>query len=48
MTEVAIGILTISDRASRGEYEDLSGVEIKNCIEFIISLKENTIRQVYI
>ncbi|MFV2059296.1 MAG: molybdopterin adenylyltransferase, partial [Gammaproteobacteria bacterium] len=25
MTNINIGILTISDRASRGEYEDLGG-----------------------
>ncbi len=29
MDRVTIGIITLSDRASRGEYEDLSGPEIK-------------------
>lgn len=29
MDTVTIGIITLSDRASRGEYEDLSGPEIK-------------------
>jgi len=29
MDTITIGIITLSDRASRGEYEDLSGPEIK-------------------
>lgn len=33
MQPIAIGIITLSDRASRGEYEDLSGPEIRKFIE---------------
>ncbi len=32
MINIQIGILTISDRASVGEYEDLSGKAIKECL----------------
>lgn len=32
MNKIQIGILTISDRASAGEYEDISGKAIKECI----------------
>jgi molybdopterin adenylyltransferase len=32
-----IGILTISDRASRGEYQDLSGPAIRDCLAEILS-----------
>jgi len=32
-----IGILTISDRASRGEYQDLSGPAIRDCLTEILS-----------
>ena len=28
-----IGILTLSDRASKGEYDDLSGKAIKECLD---------------
>jgi molybdopterin adenylyltransferase len=34
---VTIGILTISDRASRGEYEDLSGPAIEAWLKLVIS-----------
>ena len=34
---VTIGILTISDRASRGEYEDLSGPAIEDWLKLAIS-----------
>ena len=30
--EIKIGIVTLSDRASKGEYEDLSGAEIKRLL----------------
>jgi len=30
--KIKIGIITISDRASRGEYQDLSGIEIKKLL----------------
>jgi molybdopterin adenylyltransferase len=32
-----IGIVTISDRASRGEYQDLGGPAIKDCLAEILS-----------
>ncbi len=32
-----IGILTVSDRASRGEYEDKSGPAIRDCLADILS-----------
>jgi molybdopterin adenylyltransferase len=32
-----IGIVTISDRASRGEYEDLGGPAIRDCLTEIVS-----------
>ena len=31
-----IGVLTISDRASRGEYQDLSGPAIRECLAEIL------------
>ena len=34
---VQIGILTASDRAASGEYEDLSGPEIENFLNEILS-----------
>jgi molybdopterin adenylyltransferase len=34
---IRIGILTISDRASRGEYEDLGGPAIRTCLDEILS-----------
>lgn len=38
MNEIKIGILTISDRASKGIYEDVSGSEIKRVLnEYIVS-----------
>lgn len=37
MTEARIGILTISDRASRGEYEDRGGPAIRDCLTDIVS-----------
>ena len=32
-----IGIVTVSDRASRGEYQDLSGPAIRECLSEILS-----------
>src|SRR6516165_9008643 len=32
-----IGILTVSDRASRGEYQDLGGPAIRDCLTEILS-----------
>lgn len=38
MHEIKIGILTVSDRASRGEYEDISGKEIERVLgEYLLS-----------
>ena len=34
---IRIGILTISDRASRGEYQDLGGPAIRDCLMEILS-----------
>jgi molybdopterin adenylyltransferase len=34
---IRIGILTISDRASRGEYQDLGGPAIRDCLTSILS-----------
>jgi molybdopterin adenylyltransferase len=36
-SSVRIGILTISDRASRGEYQDLGGPAIRDCLGEILS-----------
>ena len=33
MSEVKIGIINVSDRASRGEYEDLPGKEVKRLMD---------------
>src|SRR5262245_5459537 len=37
MTAIRIGIVTISDRASRGEYEDRGGPAIRSSLEEILS-----------
>ena len=37
MTETKIGIVTVSDRASRGEYEDLGGPAIRDYLEEVLS-----------
>src|SRR5215831_15597282 len=34
---VRIGIVTVSDRASRGQYEDKSGPAIRDCLQEILS-----------
>src|ERR1700682_5565485 len=34
---IRIGILTVSDRASRGEYEDLGGPAIRQCLTEILA-----------
>jgi molybdopterin adenylyltransferase len=36
---VRIGIVTVSDRASRGEYEDRGGPAIRACLDEILSCK---------
>jgi len=35
--EVRIGIVTVSDRASRGEYQDLGAPAIRDCLKEILS-----------
>jgi molybdopterin adenylyltransferase len=37
MTAIRIGIVTISDRASQGVYEDLGGPAIRDCLTDILS-----------
>ena len=37
MSAIRIGIVTVSDRASRGAYEDLSGPAIVACLKEILS-----------
>jgi len=37
MTAICIGIVTVSDRASRGEYQDLGGPAIQDCLREILS-----------
>ena len=34
---IRIGIVTVSDRASRGEYEDISGPAIRSCLAEMLS-----------
>ena len=36
-TTVRVGIVTVSDRASRGEYQDLGGPAIRDCLAEILS-----------
>ena len=37
MSDARIGILTVSDRASRGEYEDEGGPAIRDYLEEILT-----------
>src|SRR5581483_4763934 len=37
MSSIRIGILTVSDRASRGEYEDRGGPAIRDCLTEMLS-----------
>ncbi len=37
MEKIKIGIINVSDRASRGEYEDLPGQEVKRLLELWLS-----------
>ena len=41
--EIIIGILTVSDRASRGEYEDLSGKEINTILNEYLAVTWNKV-----
>ena len=34
---IRVGIVTVSDRASRGEYQDLGGPAIRDCLDDILS-----------
>ncbi len=34
---IRIGVVTVSDRASRGEYQDLGGPAIRDCMTEILS-----------
>ncbi len=45
-TSVSIGILTVSDRASRGEYEDLGGPAIADYFREILLTHWNPVRQI--
>ena len=44
--DIRIGIVTVSDRASRGEYEDLGGPAIRACLEEILSCAWQAIARV--
>jgi molybdopterin adenylyltransferase len=37
ISSIRIGVLTISDRASRGEYQDLGGPAIHDCLQEVLS-----------
>ncbi len=41
-----IGIVTVSDRASRGEYEDLGGPAIRECLTEILTCEWEPVRRV--
>jgi molybdopterin adenylyltransferase len=45
-TKARIGIVTISDRASRGDYEDLGGPAIVSYLEEILTSPWDAVRQV--
>ena len=44
-TELKIGVLTISDRASRGEYQDLSGPAIEQYLSEVIESPYETVNR---
>jgi molybdopterin adenylyltransferase len=46
MTAVKIGILTVSDRASRGEYEDLSGPAIERFVRRALTSQWESVRRI--
>jgi molybdopterin adenylyltransferase len=37
LQQIRIGIVTVSDRASRGQYQDLGGPAIRDCLDEILS-----------
>ncbi len=43
---IRIGILTVSDRASRGEYQDLGGPAIQECLAEILSSRWEAVPRV--
>jgi molybdopterin adenylyltransferase len=43
---IRIGIVTVSDRASRGEYQDLSGPAIESCLREILSCEWQPVARV--
>src|SRR5438128_2848249 len=45
-TPICIGILTVSDRASRGVYEDKGGPAIRDCLTEILSCKWEAVARV--
>lgn len=46
VTPVRIGIVTVSDRASRGEYEDRGGPAIRECLTEILACPWNALARV--
>ncbi len=46
MTAANIGIVTVSDRASRGEYEDLGGPAIENYLREVLTSPWNPVARV--
>ncbi|NND98189.1 MAG: molybdopterin adenylyltransferase, partial [Pirellulaceae bacterium] len=46
MSTTRIGIVTISDRASRGEYEDLSGPAIAKYLDEVLTSSWEPVTQV--
>ncbi|SRR5579871_3373163 len=43
---IRIGIVTVSDRASRGEYQDLGGPAIRDCLREILSCRWGAVPRV--
>ena len=46
MTQARIGIVTVSDRASRGEYEDLGGPALHQYLNEVLSSPWEPIRRI--
>ena len=44
---IRIGVLTVSDRASRGEYEDRSGPAIIGCLRDVLSCEWEPVARVH-
>jgi molybdopterin adenylyltransferase len=43
---IRIGIVTVSDRASRGEYQDLGGPAIRDCLQEVLSCEWQPVARV--